>query len=421
MYINSEETDYCDKISIGQLEIEDEKALGSAKKFRATDTAIALLHYQGNTNGTSMHGGSTFKLTQDLRPYVDLRENDPGHYNEKIYATKGTVIYSGYIMKALRDKDNAAAGQYPLAGNDKDDGLRCFVYGYKYNTIDCDGHDAKADKTGKKMATVLSIADIDYSGPYTSNPDTDPKSWNDDIPFNCFIPNVIGYEDSWTVRNASLIAALCGLEVKYGVECSSATEFGLHDYIIVEPLYTFYYYHERFFCSATDMALNTSESARAAIGANVDLNTLGYNPWTYISSDGTRAHIFDISGVLSGEYPAYAISEDMYFGLDGVTNCIAACQFFRAAAEKGVGDPDLELGDLEREGCGPEVSARWIIHIARTGDGNAMLWAARCYRDGVGVRRDKRLARAWYKRALEAGNDFAVDDFGYYQPHYLTR
>ena len=110
-----------------------------------------------------------------------------------------------------------------------------------------------------------------------------------------------------------------------------------------------------------------------------------------------------------------------HFGLDGVTNCIAACQFFRAAAEKGVGDPDLELGDLEREGCGPEVSARWIIHIARTGDGNAMLWAARCYRDGVGVRRDKRLARAWYKRALEAGNDFAVDDFGYYQPHYLTR
>ena len=96
-----------------------------------------------------------------------------------------------------------------------------------------------------------------------------------------------------------------------------------------------------------------------------------------------------------------------HFGFDGNTNCYEACGWFRLAAENGYGDPKFEPDMIEEEGCGPDVSLRWILSAAELGNSNALYWLAVCYRRGRGVERDKEISDNLMMIAADKGSSLA--------------
>ena len=97
-----------------------------------------------------------------------------------------------------------------------------------------------------------------------------------------------------------------------------------------------------------------------------------------------------------------------HFGYGGVTNCYEACQWFRMAAQNGYGDPDFVPNVEEYEGCGPEVSAQWILSAADAGYSNAMRWFAHAMIAGRGVSRNDAIAVEWFEAASESGSELST-------------
>ncbi len=106
-------------------------------------------------------------------------------------------------------------------------------------------------------------------------------------------------------------------------------------------------------------------------------------------------------------YAMFSMGIMRHFGLDGNKDYYEACLWFRAAAEKGYGDPRFEPGMIEEEGCGPEVSVKWIRNAAELGNNHAIYWLAVCYRCGRGVVPNQQMYYDLMKLAAEKGNSLA--------------
>lgn len=218
--------DMTDKVSVGITEIstdEETEQLNQKKVHHSTKLEYVTLHYQGNTAGTTLNGkGPSITLTQPLYTKIEYAKTAAGNSKYGIEVvdnidsdddTTHIKILSGFVAK-----DNKA--DYPVNGNSGD--LYTYIYGARTNS---NGTVIKDCATGDGMYT---ISDVDHKdSKFTSNPS-----------------DIIGTDNkgSWTNLNATLIATLCGLTPAYGQQAYADNEFGMRDYIVVEPIYYVYYY-----------------------------------------------------------------------------------------------------------------------------------------------------------------------------------
>lgn len=239
------------KILTAQTEIENDQELGENKISAATKFSYATLHYQKpNSDSLYMNGGSTFTFSREIyrsmicpgdEVYDDVRTglkkvpNSPigglteglaGPDDDRI--TNTITIHSGYYAKDNTAQSylnqNATSGVGTQAGESNN--VYTYIYGFRHN------NNLGTSHAGKRLVSkgYYAICDVDND---SSNV----------LPFNENSWNVIGDpENSWTRNNVALIATLCGLTPVYGEEGDNETEFGVTDYVIVEPLYSVYWY-----------------------------------------------------------------------------------------------------------------------------------------------------------------------------------
>ena len=218
--------DMTDKVSVGITEIstdEEAKKLSQEKVHHSTKLEYVTLHYQGNTAGTTLNRkGPSITLTKPLYTKVEYAAGDT-NYNSK-YGSDADAINSDKpeshikILSGFIAKDNKAEN---IVNNNTGD-LYTYIYGERTNS---EGNVIKDCATGDGIYT---ISDVDHKdSKFTSNPS-----------------DIIGTDNktSWTNLNATLIATLCGLTPMYGQPASTDNEFGMYDYIVVEPIYYVYYY-----------------------------------------------------------------------------------------------------------------------------------------------------------------------------------
>ncbi|MDZ7825209.1 MAG: tetratricopeptide repeat protein [Gammaproteobacteria bacterium] len=83
---------------------------------------------------------------------------------------------------------------------------------------------------------------------------------------------------------------------------------------------------------------------------------------------------------------------------------VAARDWYRAAAERGIAAAQSRLGHLLHQGApgiepDPDRALMWFREAAKQGDARAQSWLGWAYDAGVGVRADPREALRWYTRA----------------------
>ena len=131
------------------------------------------------------------------------------------------------------------------------------------------------------------------------------------------------------------------------------------------------------------------EGAEAGcVQAEAAVGTCCWNGEGTMRDYGEAAYWHERAALHGNAHSMFSMGIMRHFGLDGNTNCYEACQWFRAAAQDGYGNPEYEPDIIEEEGCGPEVSINWIASAAESGNSHAIYWLAVCYRRGQGVSRD---------------------------------
>lgn len=307
MLTNGEQTDFLDKISLAQLEQKTD-ASNKKKITHSTATGLMLMNYAGSTDGNfeDTDESSWVEFYEPLKALIDLGSNDQSQkdlssvFKQEINRRNPLKLYSGYYTVNQWNKGylNADADREGEFNN-----LHTYIYGFQSKTqmgTSLEGYD--------RSKGVVTISDVDYDG-------------KDVLPFNQNPANVIDTDNpnTWTNRNATLIAYLCGLTPRYGVPAYgddenaplSDSEFGVYDYIIVEPIMMYYYYNTRYYVTASDTAILQAQSMRDKVGNKTDV-------WTSVYWDGYK--LFDVCGKFPAVYGTYLYTESQYFGVDGVFN-----------------------------------------------------------------------------------------------------
>lgn len=342
MYINGGRQDYLDKISTAQIEIADDKVRGDSKINHHVGTNLATLHYAGDENGKNIDGGSTFQFYTPLLSKVE--QGKLGEDKEQSLLGGATVnadknnpvtIYSGYNMYTLNAEtqesspepwgDQDMLNEDGLYGTQINEGGNLFTYIYG---IDYSNPTSATGGTSKRYAKdgYLTISDIDD---HTANVNNGSQKIGDVVAFNQNPSNILDTNNpnSWTNMNSALIATLCGLTPKYGEKATLNNEFGLYDYIIVEPIFSFYYYNKFFMATATDVGILQSESQTVGMLAKGKK----YDCWDEAVNGARYSYNwFSNAPYFPGSFGTYMYATDYYFGVDGVLDA-------RASTEAGAG------------------------------------------------------------------------------------
>ena len=89
-----------------------------------------------------------------------------------------------------------------------------------------------------------------------------------------------------------------------------------------------------------------------------------------------------------------------------------AASFVRTAAEAGIAEAQVSLGQMLLDGHGmpsdPVQALRWFVEAARQGDAMAINMVGRCYENGWGVAIDASRAIEWYRAAADRGLDWGM-------------
>ena len=318
MLITAEQDDLLNRIKTAQSEITSSTALGDDKVTHSTKFDFMLTQFSGGKGGWKnghYAGGylysdstacSTFTFTAPLYSHIE-NSLDPTTTSSRLLASSFSntsdrnplTIYSGYYSK---DEDLKFLNQ---RGGEESNNMYTYIYGWQYSSQYGTSYDLK----GSDKSDIPTISDIDYEDPTPNN----LKDGNEVRPFNALPTNVCnaGDETSWVNRNASLVATLCGLQPVYGEVAKTEQEFGLFDYIVVEPIYSVYYWQIRYFLTCSDMALISAESMYEAKGNKKDCwYTVYHGGYTW----------FDIAGLFPASYGTFIYTEESFFGVDGVFN-----------------------------------------------------------------------------------------------------
>lgn len=321
MFTNEEQNTTLNKISLAQTEIKSDKEYGPSKLMHSTATDLSTLQFSGTYKKygdgklDKVDKSSTFTFTAPIYQNMDkdLQDKQKNPLLNTVFngvsAGNPLTIYSGYMTM----NDTATGYINTGASNGQANNLYTYLYGFKYN------NDMSADPHlgGRDMSPYLTISDIDYEN-------TTGREEDDVRPFNSLPSNVINTNDtkSWTNRNSALIATLCGLTPRYGVskikgletgEQLTDSEFGLYDYIIVEPIYSVYYYEKRYFVTASDCSVLHAQSQAEAFG---DSKNCWYTTHTKDYNWCPDAPYFPAL------FGTYTFATDNYFGVDGVLNAM---------------------------------------------------------------------------------------------------
>lgn len=298
MVTNGGQTDFLDKITVAQKEQASDVS-EPLKITHTTATGLMLMDYSGSANGMldNVDESSTFEFYEPIYREVFYEGNTPKNpilntAFESASTRKPLVLYSGYYTY-----NQWADG---LLNTDGEDGtannLHTYIYGWQFKT------QMGTELEGYERSNYTTISDIDYAG-------------SDVLPFNQNPSNVIdpSNPNAWTNRNATLIATLCGLKPAYGKTVAQCTdeEFGVYDYIIVEPIMMYYYFYTRYYVTTGDTALVQAQSMRDKAGNEKDV-------WTSIYYGGYK--LFDVCGKFPAVYGTYLYTEEQHFGVDGVFN-----------------------------------------------------------------------------------------------------
>ena len=95
-------------------------------------------------------------------------------------------------------------------------------------------------------------------------------------------------------------------------------------------------------------------------------------------------------------------------------NDAMALQYFTEAANAGYDKAQVTLGDAyawKRLGIKKknyDEAVRWYALAGQQGNADALYQLGRCYEAGRGVKKDKKMAAAYYLKAQEAGNTLAT-------------
>lgn len=311
MLTNAEQTDYLNKIATAHDERDTDKSLGSNKLTHSVIANLLLLKYSGDTSGNldDVENSSSFTFYKPLYQRIDVNTDDVEENPILSSVLEGAAdapvtIYSGYYSRNQWDTSylNTSPDNEKEAYN-----LYTYIYGFQYSsqmgTSNAETVPSSIHK-GTDKSDYLTISDIDFD-------DTSKV-----LPFNHNPANIINSSNpnSWTNRNHTLIATLCGLTPAYDKAAADCTteEFGVYDYIIVEPIYMYYYFLTRYFATTTDTALLHADSQREKF------NTSSGQCW-YTVHYGDYM-MFDICGKFPGSYGTYLYTETPYFGVDGVFN-----------------------------------------------------------------------------------------------------
>lgn len=315
MLTNGEQDDFLDKISLAQLEQKTD-ASNPNKITHSTATGLMLMNYAGSTDGNfeDTDESSWVEFYEPIYAYIDepkpteeiTSENIvlSNAFKQKITALNPLKLYSGYYTRN-RWNDGYLNGSADREGESNN--LHTYIYGFQSKTqmgTSLEGYD--------RSDGVVTISDIDYEDLTGTAPV---------LPFNQNPSNVISTNNpkTWTNRNAALIAYLCGLTPRYGVpaqgddenEPLSDNEFGVYDYIIVEPIMMYYYYNTRYYVTTSDTAILQAQSMRDKVGNDEDV-------WTSVYWGGYK--LFDVCGLFPASFGTYVYIETPYFGVDGVFN-----------------------------------------------------------------------------------------------------
>lgn len=313
------------KITTAQTEIEDDaKYPNETKISSATRFAYATLHYQ-KANGThySMNGGSTFTFTHRLHQtlicgaddkYDDIKTglkeipNNPiGGLTQTLAkpgfnSTSSVTIHSGYYMKDDKASDylnkNATGAGAKGTQSGESRNIYTYIYGFRHS------NNLGTDHAGSRQVAdgYYAICDVDNASSSV-------------LPFNENPWNVIGDpENNWTRNNVALIATLCGLTPVYGRAPENDSEFAVYDYVIVEPLYSVYWYYQRYYVTASDIGLLACQSALGAYDKS--------DNWTYPQNGDSAGKYtwFANSSKFPGIYSSDLTVDEYFFGIDGVLN-----------------------------------------------------------------------------------------------------
>ncbi|MDX2131806.1 MAG: caspase family protein [Planctomycetota bacterium] len=94
-----------------------------------------------------------------------------------------------------------------------------------------------------------------------------------------------------------------------------------------------------------------------------------------------------------------------------------ALEYFRRAADGGIGCAAVELADMSRTGLGtlPDdaESLRWTRRAVELGSGMGMLRLGQRHAEGRGVPRDPAAAMEWYRKAADAGDPGGMLELGW--------
>lgn len=89
-----------------------------------------------------------------------------------------------------------------------------------------------------------------------------------------------------------------------------------------------------------------------------------------------------------------------------------AASFVRTAAEAGIAEAQVSLGQMLLDGHGlpsdPVEALRWFVEAAKQGDAMAINMVGRCYENGWGVAADASRAIEWYRAAADRGLDWGM-------------
>lgn len=303
MLTNGEQNDFLDKISLAQLEQKSD-ASNPNKITHSTATGLMLMDYAGSKDGNfeDTDESSWVEFYEPLYAEIDKSVSETttlsAAFDREMSKRSPLKLYSGYYTydRWADDYLNTIADRTGEFNN-----LHTFIYGFQSKTqmgTSLEGYD--------RSAGVITISDIDYE-------DKDGKL--PVLPFNQNPANVIATNNpnTWTNRNATLIAYLCGLEPAYGEAGPELTDqqFGVYDYIIVEPIMMYYYYNTRYYVTSSDTAMLQAQSMRDKVGNDEDV-------WTSVYWGGYK--LFDVCGLFPASFGTYVYIESPYFGVDGVFN-----------------------------------------------------------------------------------------------------
>lgn len=308
MFTNGEQTDFLDKISLAQLEQKTDVS-NPNKITHSTATGLMLMDYAGSTNGNfeDTDESSWVEFYEPLYAHIDrghIQYDDEqvvlsNAFKQTMNKRNPLKLYSGYYTYD-RWADDYINTNADRTGEERN--LHTYIYGFQSKTqtgTSLDGYD--------RSEGVITISDIDYE---------DLKGNAPVLPFNQNPANVINTNDSktWTNRNATLIAYLCGLEPAYGEDFTELTDeqFGVYDYIIVEPIMMYYYYNTRYYVTTSDTAILQAQSMADKFPSR------DKDVWTSVYWDGYK--LFEVCGMFPAVFGTYVYIESPYFGVDGVFN-----------------------------------------------------------------------------------------------------